>query len=90
MSNLGDFIREARAKQRMSLQDVATDAGLSKPHVWDLERGASRNPTVETLLRIGAAININPNKLAALAFTDLPGVRSEPKRVKRDLRKDDQ
>ncbi len=77
MSNLGDIIRHIRTKRGMSLQIVADEARLTKSHLWELEKGHSRNPTVETLLGIAAALEYSPIKLAAAAFEDLPGFASK-------------
>ena len=74
MSYLGEAIKQRRAERSMSLQDVADEAKLSKTHVWDLERGRSRNPSVKSLLDLSAALDIDPTILAGLAFADLPGV----------------
>jgi transcriptional regulator with XRE-family HTH domain len=74
MSNLGAIILRVRTERGMSLQDVADEARLTKAHIWELEKGRSRNPTVETLLGIAAALEYSPIKLAAAAFEDLPGV----------------
>jgi len=63
----------------MSLQVLADEAGLTKSHVWDLERGRSRNPTVETILNLALALDLEPSSLAATAMADLPDVRSKPR-----------
>lgn len=74
MTYLGEAIKTRRGQQSMSLQDVADKATLSKAHVWDLERGKSKNPSVQTLLDLSAALDMDPGILAGLAFADLPGV----------------
>lgn len=74
MSYLGEAIKKRRAFRSMSLQDVADEARVTKAHVWDLEQGKSRNPTVQTLLGLGVALDVDPCTLAGLAFADLPGV----------------
>jgi transcriptional regulator with XRE-family HTH domain len=52
----------------MSLQELATAAGISKNHVWDLERGCATNPTVKTLHDLGMAMDFPPSALAIWAF----------------------
>ena len=42
--SIGQKIKELRARKRESLQQVADGVGVSKAHVWDLERGVSANP----------------------------------------------
>lgn len=51
-------IRDARQKHGLSLQDVASRAGITKAHVWDLERGASSNPTIVTLAGLAHALEV--------------------------------
>lgn len=73
MSYLGQAIKQRRMERSMSLQDVADEAQLTKTHVWELEQGRSRNPSVKSLLGLGVALNMDPTILAGLAFADLPG-----------------
>lgn len=70
MSCLGETIKVFRANRRMSLQDVATAAGLSKAHIWDLETGASSNPSIETLCKIGAALKMDVMQLCSASVAD--------------------
>lgn len=51
-------LQGAREKQRLSMSRVAEDAGLSQQMVSYVERGM-RTPTLETLLRICAALNVD-------------------------------
>ncbi|MDZ4813205.1 MAG: helix-turn-helix transcriptional regulator [Pseudomonadota bacterium] len=41
-----------RLHSGQSLQDVADKVGLSKPHVWELETGKSKNPTKDVLEKL--------------------------------------
>lgn len=66
--DLGALIAEARRGAGMSLQAVATAAGLSKPHIWDLERGHSRNPTVEAMLGLSKALGVPFARVADAAL----------------------
>lgn len=59
MSELGPMIKRLRTERGMSLQQLANAAGLSKAHVWDLERSASDNPSVEALAGLGAALGVS-------------------------------
>jgi len=52
------MLRLAREKRGLSMNRVAERAGLSQQMVSYVERGM-RNPTLETLLRLAAAIEIN-------------------------------
>ena len=50
--SLAAKIRELRMKKGQSLQDVADAIGVSKTHIWELEKGRSDNPSVEILTRL--------------------------------------
>lgn len=43
-------LKQLRMRSGKSLQEVADAVGASKAHIWDLERGASKNPSI-TLLK---------------------------------------
>ena len=45
--NIGERLYDLRQKSGESLQQVADAAGVSKAHVWELEKGRSRNPSFE-------------------------------------------
>jgi transcriptional regulator with XRE-family HTH domain len=47
--SLGARLKELRIRQDQSLQDVADAVNASKAHIWEIERGASKNPTMELL-----------------------------------------
>jgi transcriptional regulator with XRE-family HTH domain len=72
VSFLAECIKENRAALKMSLQDVANAAGLTKAHVWELEQGNCSNPTVKSILGVATALQIDPSVLASLAMADLP------------------
>lgn len=55
MSALGEMIRTFRGIHGFSLQGVADAAGISKTHIWELERGRNTNPTIETIARVATA-----------------------------------
>ena len=56
-----------RKDRDLSLQDVADRAGLSKSHIWDLESGRSRNPTVDTVLRLARAFGVSLDYMAGIS-----------------------
>ena len=62
----------------MSLQDVADIAAISKPHVWQIEKGSSTNPSVATLLGLACALEISPIILFSICLEDQPGVYPAP------------
>lgn len=54
MSMLGIRLKELRLKKGDSLQKVADEVGVSKPHIWELERGTSKNPSVTLIKKLAA------------------------------------
>ena len=84
---LGDKIREFRTRKRLSLQEVADRVGASKAHIWELETGRARNPSIELVTKLASCFDVgvadlvgeNPNaksekpELIAM-FRDLKGL----------------
>ena len=48
----GKRLHELRIRNAMSLQDVATAVGMSKAHVWNLEKELSENPSIELVVKL--------------------------------------
>jgi len=66
---LADRIKAFRMKKKLSLQELADSAGVSKAHIWDLETGRSKNPSMDLLIKLA-------NKLE-VAVVDLVGENPE-------------
>ena len=49
---LAQRLKELRLKKKDSLQDVADAVGASKAHVWELETGKSKNPSMELVTKL--------------------------------------
>lgn len=70
MVELAVKLKQLRIRSGKSLQDVADAVGASKAHVWDLERGASKNPSLTLLksladyYKIGVADLVGENPAA--------------------------
>jgi len=63
---LGVRIEMLRSLRGMTLQQVADAAGLTKSHVWEMERGKSVNPTVNAVWGLAAAFTVSPAQLLGL------------------------
>ncbi len=50
--SLGARLKALRVANGQSLQDVADAVKASKAHIWDIERGESKNPTMDLLTRL--------------------------------------
>jgi transcriptional regulator with XRE-family HTH domain len=49
---LAQRLKELRLKKRDSLQGLADAVQVSKAHVWELETGKSKNPSIELLTKL--------------------------------------
>jgi len=58
-NHIGDLIKSNRAKMGLSLSGLAKASGLSKAQIWDLERGKSRNPTINTIKTLAKHLDIS-------------------------------
>lgn len=45
-------MKAMRLRRRESLQDVADSIGASKTHIWELESGRAKNPSLELLTKL--------------------------------------
>lgn len=73
-------MKELRAERKISLQELADRAGTSKSHIWSLEQGRSRNPTIEMALSIANALGVSFDYLAGLS-SDRPDLHPEALRI---------
>ena len=69
-SAIGKRIRDLRHSRDWSQLELADNAGLSSSYLAELERGG-RNPSLETILILAAALNVSAGYL-------VDGLRSEP------------
>ena len=63
---LGDEIREARLAARLTQEQLAFSARVSRNYISLLELGA-KSPTVATLMRIASALGVRASGLLARA-----------------------
>ena len=68
---LGAAIRELRTKRGVTQEDLAHDAGITVGTLSLIERGRS-NPAWGTIRRIGDALDVPIDKIAALALRKDP------------------
>lgn len=65
--NMGERLFSLRKKSGESLQEVADKVGVSKPHIWDLEKGRSRNPSFELVRKLAAHYSVTIDVLTGAA-----------------------
>jgi transcriptional regulator with XRE-family HTH domain len=62
-AHMSAFIARRRADLGLSLDDVAKRCGSSKAHIWALENGRSKNPTLWMILALCDALQCSINGL---------------------------
>jgi transcriptional regulator with XRE-family HTH domain len=58
VENLGDYLKEQRLAAKLSLRQLAEQAGVSNPYLSQIERGL-RKPSAEVLQQIAKALRIS-------------------------------
>ena len=62
VESLGDYLKEQRTASRLSLRQLAVQAGVSNPYLSQIERGL-RKPSAEVLQQIARALRISAEQL---------------------------
>lgn len=62
VGSLGDYLKEQRLGARLSLRQLADQAGVSNPYLSQIERGL-RKPSAEVLQQIAKALRISAEQL---------------------------
>lgn len=60
---LRDNLRKHRERSCKSLQQVADDVGASKAHIWELETGRAKNPSIELLTKLAKTFDVSVSDL---------------------------
>ena len=83
-------LHDLRIAQRLSLQNVADAVGISKAHVFNLEKGLTANPSMELVLKLAELFRVRvadlvgenpeaddqPKEMVAM-FRDLKSLKPE-------------
>lgn len=56
-------LQDLRLKKGQSLQEVADAMGVSKTHIWELEKGRAVNPSLEMLIKLADHFGITIRSL---------------------------
>ena len=62
VESLGDYLREQRVSSRLSLRQLAEQAGVSNPYLSQIERGL-RKPSAEILQQLAKGLRISAEQL---------------------------
>jgi transcriptional regulator with XRE-family HTH domain len=79
-------LHQLRLANNLSLQQVADAIGISKAHVWNLEKGTSDNPSMELVLKLADLFRV---RVADLVGENPEAAELEPEMVAlfRDMKK---
>lgn len=55
---IGDRVKRLRLERKMSLTELADQAGVAKSYLSSLERNLQRNPSIQFLEKIAAVLNV--------------------------------
>ena len=69
-SNVAKLLRDERKRQGLSMDSLAEKAGLSQSMISLVERDL-RNPTLDTLLRIAHALDLDLADVIRMATTSI-------------------
>jgi transcriptional regulator with XRE-family HTH domain len=74
MNSIGDYIKQQREQAKISLRQLADQAGVSNPYLSQIERGL-RKPSAEVLQQIAKGLRISAEALYVQAgiLEDRPG-----------------
>lgn len=67
---LAERLTELRVGKKASLQAVADAVGVSKPHIWELEKGKTKNPSLELLKELSIYYSVTLDSLVGLESHD--------------------
>jgi len=57
--DIGERLFSLRQKTGESLQEVADKVGVSKAHVWELEKGRSKNPSFDLVRKLAKHFGVS-------------------------------
>jgi transcriptional regulator with XRE-family HTH domain len=80
---LGERLRWLRQKRRMSLDQLASAAGISRAYLWKLERKPDANPSIELLDKLAKALGVPPAELLGAIATQRGGDPALPEELVR-------
>lgn len=88
-NELGKFLKKIRAEKNLTLRDLANLTGLSHSHLYNLEAGIDPrtgkpvSPTVTSLEKLAAGLNIPVERIIFIGSTSLESIMQRPGRVNR-------
>ncbi|AJD90447.1 transcriptional regulator [Jeotgalibacillus malaysiensis] len=60
---IGDRVKALRKEKKMSLTELADQAGVAKSYISSLERNLQKNPSIQFLEKIAPVLGVTVNSL---------------------------
>lgn len=61
--HMGERLHSLRQKSGQSLQAVANAVGISKAHIWEMEKGHSKNPSFDLVRKLAKHFGVSIDAL---------------------------
>ena len=61
--HMGERLHSLRQKSGQSMQAVADAVGISKAHVWEMEKGHSKNPSFDLVRKLATHFGVSIDAL---------------------------
>jgi len=61
--SLAVMLKQLRTNSRESLQQVGDAVGVSKAHIWELEKGTSKKPSMDLVTKLANHFGVAVSKL---------------------------
>ncbi len=79
-TSFGERLRAARKQSRIRQEELAEAIGVSQGYISDLERGQTKNPGMDIVIKLAEKLNISPGFLA-FGFSELDLLDKEAVKV---------
>lgn len=86
INGLGARLRQFRLKKGLSLQELADATKSSKPHIYELETGRTKNPSLGLLTELSRVLDVPIKDLVGESAVVAEGEQQELVPLFRELR----
>ncbi len=66
----GELLYDTRRERQITLRQLAKEVELTPSYISDIERGARRAPTTDTVIRLALALSADPRELLEQALVE--------------------
>jgi len=86
--SLGDLLRTLREERGMSLFELEKASGVGRGYIWELEKEAKDNPSIDILQKIARGLDVPVSKLIGEPRAESGASAQEPPGFKEFLEKE--